>query len=429
MTTLVVRGGRVLRPGGAVTEADVRIDVEDGTILAIGPDLEGDRSLDASDGLVMPGLVNGHCHVAMTLLRGYADDKPLEAWLQEDIWPVEAALTPDDVEAGATLGILEMIRGGVTAFADMYFHVDAVADAVERSGVRAVLGHGVIGVGKDESAAREDAREGLAVAERLDGRAEGRISTAFMPHSLTTVPAWLYEEFVPQARSAGLPVHIHANETRDEVVPIRDEHGVDPLVYAADLGLCEPEDWLAHAVHCTEAEIEVLADSGCGVVHCPASNMKLASGMAPVQALLDAGVTVGVGTDGAASNNDLSMFDELRDAAMVGKLAAGDAGAVPAGAAVSMATAGSAAAIGLEAGRLEVGAPADLAVVDLSAPHLTPVHDIESLLTYAASAADVRHTVCDGQILMEERTVRTLDASAVRERAVDQATSLLDRAN
>ncbi len=429
MTTLAITGGRVLEPDATVRRADVLVDREGGEILEIGDDLDGEQRLDASNGLVTPGFVNGHCHVAMTLLRGYADDKRLDAWLREDVWPVEAQLEAADVRAGTELGLVEMIKSGITAFADMYFFVPEIAAAVEEAGVRARLGHGVISVGKDREAAREDARTALEIAAELDGSADGRISTAFMPHSLTTVDAEIYDEFVPEARELGVPVHFHANETRGEVTPIVEEHGVRPLAYAAERGLLEPEDFLAHGVHLDASEIGLLAESGASVIHCPASNMKLASGMAPVQELRDAGVTVGIGTDGAASNNDLSMLDEGRDAAMVGKLAADDASAVPAEAVVEMMTAASAEAIGLGTGRLEVGAPADLAVIDLEKPHLTPAHDLVSHLVYAAAAADVRHTVCDGRLLMRDREVLTLDEVAVRERANERARALIARAD
>ncbi|WP_247003272.1 amidohydrolase [Halosolutus gelatinilyticus] len=430
MTTLALTGGRVLRPDATVTRADVLIDQDDGTIREIGDDLaaDADETIDATDALVTPGFVNGHCHVAMTLLRGNADDKPLDAWLQEDIWPVEAELTADSVRAGTELGVLEMIKGGVTAFADMYFFVPTIADVVAEAGLRARLGHGVISVAKDEDAAREDAWEGLDVAEEIDGMGDGRISSAFMPHSLTTVDEQYLDEFVPAARDLGVPLHYHANETRDEVAPIVEERGVRPLAYAAEKGMLEPEDFIAHGVHLDGSEIQLLAEAGTSVIHCPASNMKLASGMAPVQRMLDAGVTVGLGTDGAASNNDLSMLDEARDAAMLGKLAADDASAVPAEAVVDMLTGATADAIGLETGRLEPGAPADLAVIDLEKPHLTPTHDLVSHLAYAAAAADVRHTICDGRVLMRDRKVLTLDEAAVRARAEAEAAALLERA-
>ncbi|GAB3703135.1 amidohydrolase [Halorubrum pallidum] len=437
MNALRVTGGRVLRPDCRVTESDVTIDRDAGTIVAVGetavdgadaaPPDEADETLDASGSLVIPGLVNAHTHVAMTLLRGYADDKPLGPWLREDIWPAEAELTPDDIEAGAELGVLEMIRSGTTAFADMYFAMDRVADVVDRAGLRARLGHGAVTVGKDDGDARADVEESLAVARDLDGAANGRIRTAFMPHSLTTVGEEHLREGVAAAREAGVPVHLHANETVDEVDPIVDERGERPIAYADDVDALGADDFFAHGVHLDDGEIERLAGSGTAIVHCPASNMKLASGMAPVQRLREAGVTVALGTDGAASNNDLDLFDEMRDAAMLGKLAADDASAVPAEAAVEMATAGGATAVGLPGGRIEPGAAADLAVVDLDAPHLTPVHDPVSHLAYAARGSDVRHTVCDGAVLMRDRDVLTLDADGVRARAAAAARDLIDR--
>jgi len=433
MDSLHVAGGRVLRPDGTVEEADVLVDRDAGTIAAVG-DVDdatahaSAETLDASGGLVIPGFVNAHTHVAMTLLRGYADDKPLDAWLQEDVWPVEAELEPEDVAAGARLGVVEMIRSGTTAFADMYFEMDQVASVVAESGLRARLGHGAITVGKDAEAAHADFETGLAFAREYDGAADGRISTMLTPHSLTTVDEAYYREYVPRAREAGIPVHVHANETTDEVDPIVDEHGERPLAYADDLGVLAPDSFLAHCVHVDAAEIDLLAERGAAVIHCPASNMKLASGMAPVQALVDAGVTVGLGTDGAASNNDLDMFDELRDAAMLGKLAAEDASAVDAPTAVEMATAGGAAAIGIDSGRIEPGANADLAVVDLAAPHLTPRHDLVSHLAYAARGGDVRHTVCDGTVLMRDREVQTVDVAAARAAAQERATALVARA-
>jgi 5-methylthioadenosine/S-adenosylhomocysteine deaminase len=429
--TLLVAGGRVLRPDMQVEQADVLVDRDAGRIEAVGPDLDSERDpdtrLDAANGLVIPGLVNAHTHVAMTLLRGYADDKPLETWLREDIWPAEAALTPEDVRAGAELGVLEMIRSGTTAFADMYFHVGEVVAAVEQAGLRARVGHGAVTVGKDDADGRADVEESIAVAREFDGAAGGRVRTAVMPHSLTTVSEPLLREAAAAARDDGIPVHFHANETRDEVEPIVEERSARPLAYADDVGVLSREDFLAHAVHVDGSEIDRLAAAGTAVVHCPASNMKLASGIAPVKELLDAGVTVALGTDGAASNNDLDLFGEMRDAAMVGKLAADDAAAVPAAAAVRMATRGGAAALSLPGGRIEPGAAADLAVVGLDAPHLTPRHDLVSHLAYAARGSDIRHTVCGGRVLMRNREVLPLDGEQVIETARERAADLASR--
>jgi len=432
MPTLRVANGRVLHPDHAITESDVLIDQQSGTIEAVAPPEEiggsADETLDADGGLVIPGLVNAHGHAAMTLLRGYADDKPLDAWLEEDIWPVEGELTAEDIRIGTELAAVEMIRTGTTGFADMYFEEPHVAGVVEQSGLRALLGHGFVSVGKSEADAHEDMETSVNFADQYDGLGGGRISTAVMPHSLTTVNEALLREAVERAREADLPVHIHVNETEDEVEPIVAERGVRPVDYAAAVGLLEDGDFFAHCVHVDDAEIERLAESGAAAVHCPASNAKLASGIAPVQEMLDAGVTVGLGTDGAASNNDLDMFDEMRDAAMLGKLGADDAAAIPASVVVRMATEGSAAALGFDSGRIEAGANADLAVLDLDLAHLTPEHDLVSHLAYAASGSDVRHTVCDGQVLMQDRVIQTMDAAAVKARAQEQAGELVARA-
>jgi 5-methylthioadenosine/S-adenosylhomocysteine deaminase len=429
MPQLCAAGGRVLHPDGSVTDADVLFDSA-GEIVDVGPALAGraDEVLDATDAVVVPGLVNAHTHAAMTLLRGYADDKPLDAWLRDDIWPAEAELTPDDVRAGTDLAVLEMIRSGTTAFGDMYFHVPRVVDSVAEAGLRARVGHGIVTVGKETETAHDDVQESLDVAREYDGAADGRVRTAVMPHSLTTVSRDAVETCVATARDHDVPLHLHANETPDEVDPIVDDHGVSPMAYADGLGVLGAGTFLAHGVHVTDGEIDLLAERGTSVVHCPASNMKLASGMAPVQAYLDAGVNVALGTDGAASNNDLDLFDEMRDAAMLGKLSAGRADAVAAADVVDMATAAGADALGLPGGRIAPGEAADLAVVDLDAPHLTPCHDVVSNLVYAARGSDVRHTVCDGQVLMRDRDVLTMDEERVVADARDCATALADRA-
>ena len=430
MSQLLIAGGTVLRPDMSVDRADVLVDRETGTIETVGApgSLAGDDRLDATDGLVIPGLVNAHTHAAMTLFRGAADDKPLDAWLREDIWPVEAALEPADVRVGTRLGLAEMIRSGTTAFADMYFQMGAVADAVAAAGLRARLGRGCLSVGKDETAAHRDFEDSIAFATKYDDVADGRIQTMVAPHSLTTVDEAFFREYEPQTRAAGLPIHFHANETTAEVDPIVEEYGQRPLAYADELGLLENAH-IAHGVHVDDREIGLLAERDTPVAHCPASNMKLASGMAPVAELRAAGVTVALGTDGAGSNNDLDMFDEMRDAAMVGKLAADDASAVPAPAVVEMATAGGAAALGIDSGRVEAGANADLAVIDLAAPHLTPQHDLVSHLVYAARGSDVRHTVCDGQVLMRDRALLTIDEQRIRAEASERAAALFARAD
>lgn len=426
--TLRIESGQVLLPDLSIERADVLIDPNAGTIVEIGDVSGGEETLNAENALVMPGLVNAHTHIAMTLLRGYADDKPVDAWLAEDIWPVEAAMTPEDIRAGADLGLLEMIKSGTTTFCDMYFQMEEIAAAVESAGLRARLGYGMITAGKDADATTEEVQSGASVAQALDGVANGRVHSAYMPHSLTTVDLDATQDVLTTIREAGYPVHYHANESPAFVDPIVDEYGERPLVHAAEHGLLEAGDFIAHGVHLDAEEIALLAERDVGVVHCPASNMKLASGMAPVSKLLAADVPVGLGTDGAASNNDLDLFDEMRDAAMLGKLAADDPEAVPAGTAVNMATAAGADILGIETGRVAEGWPADLAIIDLSEPHLQPHHDLVSHLAYAVRGSDVRHTVCDGQVLMRDRVCTTLDADAIIDRANTAATDLIARA-
>ena len=429
METLAVTDGRVLTPDGVV-RADVLVDREAGEILSVeqGVAGEADETLAADDGLVIPGLVNAHCHMAMSLLRGYAAEKPLQAWLTEEVGPVEATFEAADVRAGTELALVELIRSGVTAVGDMYFETAAVADAVAQSGLRARLGFGIVTVTKDEAGAQADVDESLRVARELDGAADGRIRTAVMPHSLTSVGEPYLAEAAERSAAAGLPLHFHANETVGEVEPVVTDHDQRPIAYADELGLLR-DSYVAHAVHVDDSEVELLADRDVGVAHCPAANAKLASGIAPVQQLREAGVTVGLGTDGPASNDDLDLFGEMRDAAMVGKLADGDAGAVPADAVVEMATAGGAELLGFDSGRVEAGANADLAVVDLDAPHLTPEHDLRSLLVYAARGSDVRHTVADGEVVMQDREVEPFDEQAVRERAQQRATAAVEHAS
>jgi 5-methylthioadenosine/S-adenosylhomocysteine deaminase len=428
MSTIALTDGHVLHSDGSVSQADVLVDRPQGEILAVGQGLAGDRTISAAGGLIMPGLVNAHTHAAMTLLRGYADDKPLEDWLKEDIWPAEAALEPEDVRAGTELALVEMIRSGTTAFADMYFHMDEVVTAVNRAGLRARLSHGIVTVGKDDADAEADVTEGVEFARRTKSAAPDRIRPALSPHSLTTVNEDALRNTVNAARDLEIPLHIHANETEAEVDPIVEEHGLRPLQYAAEQGLLESQDFLAHGVHLDEAEVELLAERSPSVVHCPASNMKLASGMAKVEGLGAAGVPLALGTDGAASNNDMDMFGEMRDAALLGKLAADDASAVPAEAVIRMATEGGARALGLPGGRIEAGAAADLIVVDFQDPRLTPVHEYPSHLVYAATGSDVRHTMVDGQPLMTDREVSVLDEGVVREDAEERAARLAERA-
>lgn len=422
---LLVENGRVYKDGSVV---DADVGVRDGLIAEVGEVDDADRVVDASDSLVLPGMVNAHTHASMTLLRGYADDLPLQTWLEDHIWRVEAHLTPEDIRVGAQLAAVEMIRSGTTAFADMYFEMDEVADVVEESGMRATLGYGIITVGKDDEEVREELREGIEFARENDGAADGRVSTMVTPHAPYTCDDETLCEAAEEARDTGVTVHTHLSETADEVGDIVEQEDARPPEYLDSLGVFDGDAYVAHGVHLDSNDIELLASKGVGVAHCPSANMKLASGTAPVADMLDAGVTVGIGTDGPASNNTLDMLKEARHAALVAKNREADASVVPARAALDAATRGGAELLGTDAGVIEEGRPADLAVVDMDAPHLTPKHDLVSHAIYAANGADVTATIVDGEVLMEDGVVESMDEEAVIAEAEEAARELVERA-
>lgn len=430
MGTLGIVGGDVLRPAGRVETRDVVVDQAAGTIKSIVPpgETDVDTTLDAHGCLVTPGLVNAHTHVAMTLLRGHADDKALHDWLEEDIFPVEAALTSDDVAAGARLGMLEMIKGGTTTFCDMYFHEGAIADAAVDAGLRCLLGHGIITLGKDGEAIDDELETATGFVEAHQGRGDCRINTALMPHAVRTVDPESLERVAGLAADLGVPVHFHCSESADDVAAVEARDARRPVSTADHANLLDGSAFIAHGVHLDGDDIDRLADTTTGLAHCPTANLKLASGIARVADVLDAGVPVGIGTDGPASNNDLDMLEEMRLAALLAKTEADDASALPAAQAIHLATAGGADLLGVGGGRIEAGASADLAIIDLEAPHFTPRHDPISHLVYVASRGDVRHTVCDGTVLMRDREVLTLDERSVRVTAAESAAAAIDRA-
>jgi 5-methylthioadenosine/S-adenosylhomocysteine deaminase len=339
--------------------------------------------------------------------------------------PAEAELSREDVRAGARLAALEMIRTGTTAFADMYFHMDAVAEAVEEAGLRAALGPGVlVDEDDDESAAAERIEEVAAFAAEYDGAAEGRIRTMLMPHAPYTCPDDVLREMSSRAAAVDRPYHIHVNETVEEVERLTAAYGTDPVLHLDDLGVLDDDAYIAHGVHLSEAEIETLADRGTGVAHCPAANAKLGAGMAPVDALVEAGVPVCLGTDGVASNNSLDMLEEMKLAALVAKARDRDATALDAGSVIEMATANGADALGIDGGRIAAGEPADMIVLDAGEAHLTPSRELLSHAVYAATGRDVTTTIVDGRVLMDDGEVETLDAKQVvadAERAVTNA--------
>ncbi len=413
MARILLKDGEVYT-GGQVVRADVAIagtTIE--TVGAVAADWPADRVIDCTDKLVMPGFVNTHTHAAMTLFRSYADDMALMDWLQTKIWPAEAGLTGDDVYWGTMLAIAEMVRGGTTMFADMYFFMDEVAKAVDVSGMRAVLSRGMAGVAPT---AQQALTESEAFYRNWHGKAGGRITVMLGPHAPYTCPPDYIKKVIALAGKLGAEIHIHLAETAGEVETCRKEHGLSPIALMADLGLFDFGVLAAHCVHLSAEDIAILKAKKVRVAHNPGSNMKLASGVAPVPALLAAGVPVGLGTDGAASNNNLDMLEEMRLAAFLNKVAGFDPLAVPAAKAVAMATAEGAAVLGMGGvtGEVAPGRKADIAIFDMTAPHWYPRHDRLSLLTYAAAAADVHTVIVDGRVLLDGRRLLTIDEEQVK---------------
>jgi 5-methylthioadenosine/S-adenosylhomocysteine deaminase len=370
--------------------------------------------VDGKDLLFLPGLVNTHGHAAMTLLRGYADDLKLQEWLERYMWPMEAKFTGEDVYWGTALAAAEMIKSGTTTFADMYDHMDRVAEVAATSGLRAVLCRGVIGLGSEE-VRRRKLDEAIRFAREWNGQADGRIRTMMAPHSPYTCPPAYIERFVEAAHELDLPIHTHMSETAAEVEQNVRDYGVRPVEHLDRLGVFTRPTLVAHAVHLTDEEIALLAERGVAVSHNPVSNLKLASGVARVSELLKAGVTVGLGTDSAASNNNLDLFEEMRLAALLHKGVTGDPTAVPADEALRMATLYGARALGLDkVGMLRPGWRADLIAVSTARPHFVPHTDLVSHLVYAASGADVVHVWVNGKPLMRGRELMTLDEERIR---------------
>jgi 5-methylthioadenosine/S-adenosylhomocysteine deaminase len=372
-----------------------------------------ERTIEAEGMVVMPGMINAHTHCAMTLLRGYADDMPLMPWLQERIWPFEMKLEPEDVYWGSLLGIAEMIRGGVTCFNDMYHFFEEAARAALESGIRANVSGVLLAFLPDAEARLEHAIE---FAQAWHGRGDGRLVTMLGPHAPYTCPNHLLERVIAGAREHGVGIHIHVAETRGEVQDSLKEFGQTPVERLREIGLLDVHPVLAaHCIHLTDSDIETLVEKRVGACHCPGSNMKLASGVAPLPKLLKAGAVVGLGTDGPASNNNLDMLEEARLAALLHKVAGDDPTLVTARQALELATVGSARALGIDdrVGQIKVGMNADLALLDFHQAHLFPPHEIVSHLVYAARAGDVRTVFVNGQPLMVDRKLQTLDEEAI----------------
>lgn len=358
--------------------------------------------IDATGRLLMPGLINLHTHVAMTLMRSYADDIPLMEWLGEHIWPFEAKLSTEDIAIGAQLGMAEMLEGGTTTFADMYWDQAAVARVARQMGIRAVV-----------SPCFVDPRMGGFERDLADCLNEvcDTVSIRVAPHAPYSCSEENLRRGVEVCRELGLPVHTHLAETDDEIQMVRDKYGVSPIELFDRLGYFDFPTIAAHCIKVTERDMAILRDKQVTVVHNPQSNMKLSSGIAPVWTMMRSGVNVALGTDGASSNNDLDMWDEMRSAALLQKVSGTDPTVLPAYRALRMATVDGARALGREGelGIVAEGALADVILVDLSRPHMQPMHDIASTLVYCGKSSDVEMVVVGGRIVVRGGRVEGLD--------------------
>lgn len=369
--------------------------------------------IDGRHKLYMPGLVNTHGHAAMSLLRGYADDLALQVWLEEKMWPNEAKFTAHDVRYGTLLSILEMVKGGTTCFVDMYDHMDEVALAVKESGMRGCLTRGAIGFCPPEVAGMK-LKEATRFARDWHGQADGRITTMLAPHSAYTCPPAFIEQFVQAAHDLNLPIHTHMSETLREVTENEQQYGLRPVAHLEKLGVFSRPCLVAHAVHLTDEEIQILKKHDVHVSHNPGSNLKLASGIARVPDLLKAGVLISLGTDSAASNNNLDMFKEMRLAALIHKGVSGDPTAVPAIEALRMGTIHGAQSIWLqETGMLAAGMKADFIAINTDQPHFQPKTDLISHIIYSASSKDVTDVCIDGQWVVRNGECITLDEKKI----------------
>jgi 5-methylthioadenosine/S-adenosylhomocysteine deaminase len=408
--------------------SEAAIVVKDGTIMDILNAADADRfwepaeRIERKSSVVLPGLVNTHTHAAMTLMRGIADDRPLMEWLTKSIFPAEAKnVSPEFVKAGTTLACLEMVRGGTTTFADMYYYESDVAAAVDACGMRAVLGETWIDF---PAPGHKDLEETKAVTraflERWKGN--GRITAAVAPHAPFTCSKETLLAAKSLADEFGAPLLIHVSETRDEQRQVKEKYGTTPVRWLDSIGFLGPRVLAAHGVWLDEGDLAILAAKKVALSHNPESNMKLGSGVAPVALARKAGVVVGLGTDGVAgSNNDLDMWEAMDFAGKLAKVTALDPTVLPARDLLRMATIEGARALGLEKkiGSLEPGKAADLIAVDLNAPRTRPIYDVASALVYSVKEGDVSLTVVDGKVLWDGRAWRTMDAKAAVQAAMD----------
>jgi len=437
MKSILIKGGTLLTMDeqDAVVRGDLLI--SDGRITSLGETGQtADVVIDAVGCAVIPGFVQSHIHLCQTLFRGAADDLLLLDWLKKRVWPMEAAHTPASLKASARLGVAELIKGGTTCALTMETvnHTEEVFKVVQDSGFRATVGKCMMDKGDEvPRALHEDTeasiKESLALLETWHGKAEGRIRYCFAPRFALSCTRELLARVAQLAREREVLVHTHASENKNECALVESETGLRNVAYLDSIGLSGRHVVLAHCVHLDAAEVETLANTGTNVAHCPSSNLKLGSGIAEIARMLDRGVSVSLGADGAACNNRLDMFTEMRSMALLQKALHGP-DVISAKQALRIATIGGAIALGLEKqiGTLETGKQADVAVVNLRPLHSSPYLDPVSALVYSAQTSDVQSVVIDGQVVLKDRELLTMDETAVIEDASRAGTELINRA-
>lgn len=389
--------------------------IDNDTITVISKEMPADfinaEIIDATDKIALPGMVNTHTHAAMSLLRSYADDMALMDWLQNKIWPAEAGLNDDDIYWGTMLSIVEMLKSGTTCFADMYFSMDKVAQAVSESGIRASLCRGLVGLTPD---ADDKLQENAELFKNWHGKADGRIRVMFGPHAPYTCPVPYLQKIIAKAASLNAEIHMHLCETAGEVNDCMKEHNMTPIQLMDSLDMFACGTLAAHCVHVTEHDMDIMASKNVRVAHNPQSNLKLASGIAPVPEMLNRGIVVGLGTDGSSSNNNLDLLEECRLTAMLHKGINGDPLLIPAKTALSLATKQGALALGFtDLGDIAVGQKADLVLYDMHKPYWYPRHDRTSLFIYAANASDADTVIVNGKVLMRNGELLYIDTEKI----------------
>ena len=378
-----------------------------------------EKIIDADGKILLPGLINTHTHLSMTLFRGLADDLSLDSWLNDHIWPMEANLNGDYCYIGALLGAIEMIKSGTTTFSDMYFYMEDVARAVEDAGIRAVLSYGMIDFG-DAERRENEINQNMTLFNSCNGMANGRIKVFLGPHSPYTASEDLLKKVRELADEYNMGIHIHVSETQKEINDSLDEKGLRPFEYLEKIGFLGPDVVAAHCVWLSDEEIEIIKKHGVKVSHNPCSNMKLASGVSPVSKLIENDICVSIGTDGASSNNNLDLIEELKTASLLQKVSTLDPKVLSSDEAIEMATIKGAETLGLsdEIGSIEVGKKADIILIDTNAANMTPdSSSLSSNVIYSANGSNVDTTICDGKILMENKKLTELDENEIYAKA------------